>query len=71
MFNREQVSFPANLFALQRSFLAILVGFLVWIGEPGAGFRKQLGFAVLAFLILFFGVAYALKKEFWKDVPKN
>jgi ubiquinol-cytochrome c reductase cytochrome c1 subunit len=48
-----------------------LVGFLVWMAEPGAGFRKQLGVAVLAFLFLLFGVSYALKKEFWKDVPKN
>ena len=48
-----------------------LVGFLVWIGEPGAGFRKQLGFGVLAFLFILFGIAYALKKEFWKDVPNN
>ena len=51
--------------------VADLVGFLVWIGEPGAGFRKQLGFAVLAFLVVFLGAAYALKKEYWKDVPKN
>lgn len=48
--------------------VANLVGFLVWIAEPGAGFRKQLGFGVLAFLLIFFGFAYALKKEYWKDV---
>jgi ubiquinol-cytochrome c reductase cytochrome c1 subunit len=48
--------------------VADLVGFLVWVGEPGVGFRKQLGIAILAFLIILFGVAYALKKEFWKDV---
>jgi len=45
-----------------------LVGFLVWIGEPGAGFRKQLGFGVLAFLVVLFGFAYVLKKEYWKDI---
>jgi len=45
-----------------------LVGFLVWMGEPGAGQRKSLGFAVLAFLFVLFGVTYALKKEFWKDI---
>ena len=48
-----------------------LVGFLVWAGEPGAGYRKQLGYGVLAFLVVLLGVAYALKKEFWKDVKKN
>ena len=48
-----------------------LVGFLVWTGEPGAGFRKQVGLGVLLFLFVLFGVSYALKKEFWKDVKKN
>jgi len=48
--------------------VADLVGFLVWMGEPGAAFRKQLGFGVLAFLVVLFGFAYALKKEYWKDV---
>lgn len=48
--------------------VADLVGFLVWAGEPGAGFRKQLGFYVLAFLFVLFGVSYALKKAYWKDV---
>jgi len=51
--------------------VADLVGFLVWAGEPVAGFRKQLGYGVLAFLIVLFGVSYALKKEYWKDVKKN
>lgn len=45
-----------------------LVGFLVWMGEPGASHRKNLGLAVLAFLFVLFGVTYALKKEFWKDI---
>ena len=48
--------------------VADLVGFLVWAGEPGAGFRKQLGFGILAFLIVLFGFAYALKKAYWKDI---
>lgn len=45
-----------------------LVGFLVWMGEPGAGHRKTLGIFVIAFLLVLFGVSYALKKEFWKDI---
>lgn len=48
-----------------------LVAFLVWAGEPAAGFRKQVGYGVLAFLVLLFGVSYALKKAYWKDVRKN
>lgn len=45
-----------------------LVGFMVWMGDPSAGFRKMLGLFVIAFLLVLFGVTYALKKEFWKDV---
>jgi ubiquinol-cytochrome c reductase cytochrome c1 subunit len=48
--------------------VADLVGFLVWASEPGAAFRKNVGYGVLAFLLVFLGVAYALKKEFWKDI---
>jgi ubiquinol-cytochrome c reductase cytochrome c1 subunit len=45
-----------------------LVNYLVYIGEPAQLHRKQLGFWVLAFLAVFFVVAYLLKKEYWKDV---
>jgi ubiquinol-cytochrome c reductase cytochrome c1 subunit len=45
-----------------------LVGFMVWLAEPDAGFRKRLGFGVLAFLVVLFGFAYALKKAYWKDI---
>ena len=37
-------------------------------GKPRAEFRKTLGYIVLAFLALLFVVAYALKKEYWKDI---
>ncbi|KAF4516518.1 hypothetical protein B566_EDAN003265 [Ephemera danica] len=45
-----------------------LVGFMVWMGEPQQEFRRLLGVYVLAFLCLLFVVAYALKKEYWKDI---
>lgn len=45
-----------------------LVGFMVWMGEPGQEYRKKLGFFVLAFLGLLFVLAYSLKKEYWKDI---
>ena len=45
-----------------------LVGFMVWMSEPQQEFRHKLGFFVLAFLCLLFVVAYALKKEYWKDI---
>jgi ubiquinol-cytochrome c reductase cytochrome c1 subunit len=45
-----------------------LVSFMVWMGEPQQEFRRLLGVFVLAFLCLLFVVAYALKKEYWKDI---
>ncbi len=45
-----------------------LVAFLVWMGEPDAALRKNLGVAVLLFLGVLFVVAYLLKREYWKDV---
>lgn len=48
--------------------IADLVGFLVWMGEPHADLRKQLGIAVLVFLGILFVLSYALKKEYWKDI---
>jgi ubiquinol-cytochrome c reductase cytochrome c1 subunit len=48
--------------------VADLVNFLVYVGEPTQQFRKQLGLYVLMFLGVLFVLAYALKKEYWKDV---
>ena len=45
-----------------------LVAFLSYIGEPNQSYRKSLGVYVLIFLFVFFGVAYAMKKDYWKDV---
>jgi ubiquinol-cytochrome c reductase cytochrome c1 subunit len=48
--------------------VADLVAFMVWMAEPNAQFRKQLGVAVLLFLAVFFVVAYTMKRAFWKDI---
>ncbi len=45
-----------------------LVNFLVYVGEPSAVNRKRIGVAVLFALGVLFIFAYALKKEYWKDV---
>ncbi len=50
------------------SAVADLVGYLVWMAEPVAQTRKRLGIGVLLFLSIFFVVAYALKREYWKDI---
>lgn len=45
-----------------------LVNFLAYVGEPSKLQRMALAKWVLLYLFIFFIVAYALKKEFWKDV---
>ena len=45
-----------------------LTNFLVYMAEPAQLQRKSLGIWVLLFLGILFVVAYALKKEYWKDV---
>lgn len=45
-----------------------LVNFLVYAGEPAKLVRYSLGFKVIVFLLLFTGLAYLLKREFWRDV---
>jgi len=45
-----------------------LVNYLVYMGEPAATSRKRLGVVVLLALGILFIFAYALKKEYWKDV---
>ena len=45
-----------------------LVNFLVYIGEPAAASRKQIGIFVLLYLLALWPLVYLLKREYWKDV---
>ena len=45
-----------------------LVNFLDYMAEPAANSRKRIGIWVLFALGILFIFAYALKKEYWKDV---
>ncbi|VAW54249.1 Ubiquinol-cytochrome C reductase, cytochrome C1 subunit [hydrothermal vent metagenome] len=49
-------------------FLGDLTNFMVYLAEPVQVERRSMGWKVLLFLIVLFGFAYALKKEYWKDV---
>ena len=50
------------------AFVRDTVNFLDYVGEPVQAKRQSLGFSVIAFLVFFTLLAYALKKEYWKDV---
>ena len=48
--------------------VADLVNFLDYVGEPVKQKRMRLGFWVISFLVVFFFLSYALKKEYWRDI---
>ncbi|MBI2297143.1 MAG: cytochrome c1 [Betaproteobacteria bacterium] len=48
--------------------VADLVNYLVYMGEPAKSSRIEIGIYVLMFLGVMWVLAYALKKEYWKDV---
>ena len=45
-----------------------LTNFLTYVSEPAQLSRSFYGILVLLFLVLFFGVALLLEKEYWKDI---
>ncbi|MDR1163648.1 MAG: cytochrome c1 [Candidatus Accumulibacter sp.] len=47
--------------------VAALVAFLAWASDPHAALRKRVGIGVVAFLLVFSALAYALKREYWRD----
>jgi len=49
-------------------FVRDTVNFLQYVGDPTQLERQGLGIWVVLFLLMFTGIAYMLKKEYWKDV---
>ena len=45
-----------------------LTNFMVYLAEPAKMVRYKIGFWVMIFMLVFIGLAYALKKEYWRDV---
>jgi len=60
---------PGSLTAVQYDeTVRDLVNFLVYLGEPAASSRKQIGIFVLLILLALWPLVYLLKREYWKDV---
>jgi ubiquinol-cytochrome c reductase cytochrome c1 subunit len=55
---------PAEYDAMVRD----LVNFMVYMGEPAKLVRYGLGIKVLLFLMVFAGLAYMVKREYWRDI---
>lgn len=51
-----------------KKFVADTVNFMAYAAEPGKAQRISIGIGSILFLIVFTALAYALKKEYWKDV---
>ncbi|MDH5479440.1 MAG: cytochrome c1 [Nitrosomonas sp.] len=49
-------------------YVADLVNYLVYLGEPAANDRKRIGMYVLIFLFGFLALSIALKREYWRDI---
>jgi ubiquinol-cytochrome c reductase cytochrome c1 subunit len=68
-FKEFQLPVPGRLTPEQYDgFVRDTVNFLEYIAEPAQLKRRALGFPVIAFLVFFTLLAWALKKEYWKDV---
>ncbi len=50
------------------NFITDLVNYMVYLGEPHAAHRKELGGWVILFLFALLALAYLLKKEYWRDI---
>ena len=63
------VETPGSMSPIEyRAFVADLVNYLDYMGEPVRNKRISLGIVVLMFLGVLFFFAYWLKREYWKDV---
>jgi ubiquinol-cytochrome c reductase cytochrome c1 subunit len=49
-------------------FVRDIANFLDYAGEPIKAKRQSMGVFVTLFLLVFFGLAFMLKREYWKDV---
>jgi len=45
-----------------------VAAFLAWAAEPHADERKQMGFSVMIYLLIFAGILYASYKRIWRNV---
>ena len=45
-----------------------VAAYMMWMAEPGLVSRKQTGFTVLLFLVLFAGLMYATKRKIWAGI---
>lgn len=45
-----------------------ITNFMAWMAEPARETRQTMGVWVIGFLIVFTGLAWLMKREYWKDI---
>jgi ubiquinol-cytochrome c reductase cytochrome c1 subunit len=69
VFDHFEITAPGNLTPEQfDGFVRDTVNFLDYVGEPVQVERRSMGIWVVLFLLLLSGLAWLLKKEYWKEV---
>ncbi|WP_312784329.1 cytochrome c1 [Brevundimonas sp.] len=63
-----QVSYDDGTEATVDQMAKDVAAFIAWTSEPKATERKQMGFGVIIFLLLFAGITYASYRRIWKGV---
>jgi ubiquinol-cytochrome c reductase cytochrome c1 subunit len=62
----DKVTYDDGTKATLKQEAADVAAFLEWAGDPHATERKQMGFAVIAFLLLMAGLTYAAYRQVWR-----
>lgn len=62
--NEDGVTVPETM----EQYSTDVSAFMMWMAEPHLVSRKQTGFAVLLFLVLFAGLMYATKRKLWAGI---
>jgi cytochrome c1 len=63
-----QVEYTDGSPATIKQYAKDVTAFLMWAAEPKLQERKQMGFSVMAFLLVFASLLYFTKKKVWADV---
>lgn len=64
----DRVSFDDGTKATLKQEAADVAAFLAWASDPHETDRKETGFAVLVFLLIFAGLTYVSYKRIWRNV---
>jgi cytochrome c1 len=66
--NDDQVEYRDGTSATVEQMAKDVTYFMQWTAEPELLARKKLGVYIMLYLFIFTALAYALKRQIWKDV---